>query len=110
MSFRFALLLASMAAFISCSTPSQETVTPAAPRAAETAARHTSTYRLLQQDTVNTVDLSQRPTIYLIGETHLGKSQIEVAKIATQAFKEHEIDAVFLEQPDTLKFDWTPYA
>src|SRR5436309_15877184 len=108
MRFRFALIFASFALF-SCSNTSQETVTPPASHAAETAARRTSTYRLLQQETATAFELSSKPTIYVLGETHLGKGQIDVARIATEAFKEHEIDAVFVEQPDTLKFDWSPY-
>jgi hypothetical protein len=108
MRYRLMLFFASVAACISCST-SPQVVQHETPYVAKNSERHTDTYRLMEQTTTSSFVLSEKPTIFLIGETHLGKSQIEVAKIATQTFKEHEIDAVFVEQPDTLKFDWTPY-
>jgi len=70
------------------------------------------TYRLVKIDRTNTsiYSISSNPkVIYLIGETHLGKSQKEVVKILQNLFQKHEIDAVFLEQPDKFQFNWSNY-
>lgn len=71
--------------------------------------RVTSTQRLVQQAANASYPLVSKPTVYVIGETHLGSSQIQVAKVMAAAFDERELDAVFLEQPDELTFDWAPY-
>ncbi len=44
--------------------------------------------------------------VYLIGETHLGEPQKNVAKIMYELINKHEIDAILLEQPDHLYFKW----
>ncbi|KJU81628.1 hypothetical protein MBAV_006190 [Candidatus Magnetobacterium bavaricum] len=52
---------------------------------------------------------SAHRTIFLIGETHLGKSQKAVAKKIVELINTYEIDAIFIEQPETLKFNWSKY-
>jgi len=70
-----------------------------------------STFRVLER-AESTTALSEysKPVIHLIGETHLGKSQETVARVACGLLSDYEIDAVMLEQPDHLKFDWSPFA
>ncbi|MDH5650012.1 MAG: hypothetical protein OEY67_10205, partial [Gammaproteobacteria bacterium] len=47
-----------------------------------------------------------KPIVYLIGETHIGKSQIRVAKELKRLIETHRIDAILLEQPEDKKFNW----
>ncbi|MBF0416119.1 MAG: hypothetical protein HQL79_10185 [Magnetococcales bacterium] len=69
------------------------------------------TYELKRVVTASQTLLGPRglPLVYLIGETHIGKSQISVAKIIMKLIRENEIDAILLEQPDTIQFDWSKY-
>jgi len=46
---------------------------------------------------------------YVIGETHLGVSQIDVARTLSKVFRDVDVEAVFVEQPDDLAYDWKPY-
>ncbi|MBF0538278.1 MAG: hypothetical protein HQL03_08515, partial [Nitrospirae bacterium] len=71
----------------------------------------TVTYKLADETEAvySLSDNGGRRTIFLIGETHLGKSQKEVAKKIVNLINTYEIDAIFLEQPETLKFDWSGY-
>ncbi len=50
-----------------------------------------------------------KPRIFLIGETHLGKSQLEVAEVVCSLIREFEIDAILLEQPDNVNPDFDSY-
>lgn len=77
----------------------------------ERAGFQTATYQLVSP-TQTTLQLNEGPTsphIYLVGETHLGKSQKEVAEILCKLIREHEIDAIFVEQPDDINYDWSKF-
>lgn len=69
------------------------------------------TYRLLEERNESSylTDAGKKGMIYLIGESHIGTSQIEVAKIICRLIKEQEIDVVLLEQPENRKFIWNTY-
>jgi len=68
------------------------------------------TYRLVQKiKKARKIVDNHLSIIYLIGETHLGESQKDVAKIMCDLIKEHEIDAIFIEQPDHLNYSWANY-
>jgi hypothetical protein len=69
------------------------------------------TYRLVQKvkKSSSIVEDNYSAIIYIIGETHLGKSQKEVAKIMCNLIKQHEIDAILLEQPDHLSYNWANF-
>ncbi|KWT83008.1 hypothetical protein [Candidatus Magnetominusculus xianensis] len=71
----------------------------------------TVTYKLVNPPVAvyQLAENSGHRTIYLIGETHLGKSQKAVAKIITDIINTYEIDAIFLEQPESLNYDWSKY-
>jgi hypothetical protein len=45
----------------------------------------------------------------LVGETHLGMSQLEVARTLCRLLSDFEIDAIFVEQPDDLQYDWAHF-
>lgn len=47
--------------------------------------------------------------VHLFGEKHLGRSQLEEAALICKMLREQEIDAIFLEQPDNLHFDWSQF-
>jgi hypothetical protein len=70
-----------------------------------------TTYRLSKpvQRRFQLIEKDSAPRIFLVGETHLGKSQKQVASVLCRLFREHEIDAVFVEQPDDLKYDWSKF-
>ena len=69
------------------------------------------TYRLVQKfkKSCKIVENNDLALIYLIGETHLGESQKDVAKIMCDLIKENDIDAIFIEQPDHLDYNWANY-
>ncbi|MBF0338862.1 MAG: hypothetical protein HQL05_13660 [Nitrospirae bacterium] len=71
----------------------------------------TATYKLADETEAvySLSDNGGRRTIFLIGETHLGKSQKAVAKKIVTLINTYEIDAIFIEQPETLKFNWSEY-
>ncbi|MBF0458796.1 MAG: hypothetical protein HQK99_12980 [Nitrospirae bacterium] len=47
---------------------------------------------------------------FIVGEMHLGKSQKDVAKVVVDLINEYEIDAVFVEQPDELQYNWSAFS
>ncbi|MGH9759363.1 MAG: hypothetical protein ACREAC_00835, partial [Blastocatellia bacterium] len=77
----------------------------------ERAGFQVTTYRLVrpQQSKLPLIEGKAAPCIYLLGETHLGKSQKDAGRVLCQLIREHEIDAVFVEQPDDLKYDWSRF-
>lgn len=87
MQFRSVLLSIAMTATVGCSSPAPEP--PAkqsgSPLRGEGGGSKTSTYRLVEQRAQKTYSLATKPTLYVIGETHLGKSQSDVARIAADA-------------------------
>jgi hypothetical protein len=69
------------------------------------------TYRLYHQAKVSfRLPLTANVSDLLIGETHFGPSQIRVARTMTELLRRDEVDAVFVEQPDDLNYDWTKLA
>ncbi len=66
------------------------------------------TYQLVKKikKTSKIVENNSPAVIYMVGETHLGNSPKQVAKIMANLTKKHEIDAIFLEQPDHLIYNW----
>jgi len=65
------------------------------------------TYQLVKKikKTSKIVENNSPAVIYMVGETHLGNSPKEVAKIMADLTKKHEIDAIFLEKPDHLSYN-----
>jgi hypothetical protein len=43
--------------------------------------------------------------VHLLGEVHLGNSQLQVARTSCALLTKYEIDAILLEQPDDLAFE-----
>ncbi|MEO5334275.1 MAG: hypothetical protein H7839_19855 [Magnetococcus sp. YQC-5] len=70
---------------------------------------HTFQVRKVTNISKSLFGLKNKPVVHLVGETHLGKDQIHVAKIILSLINNREIDAILLEQPETLKFDWSRY-
>lgn len=100
MRFRSVLLVAAVSAASCGRTQADRSMPPV---------RQTASYRLLEQVAVETLAPPVRPMVFVIGETHLGPSQIAVARVMADLFAKEEIDAVLLEQPDMLSFDWQKY-
>jgi hypothetical protein len=66
----------------------------------------------LERQRKGSVAIAQSPAIqdFLVGETHLGKSQLKVARTLCRLLRDFEIDAIFVEQPDDLQYDWSHFA
>jgi peptidoglycan hydrolase-like protein with peptidoglycan-binding domain len=67
-----------------------------------------TTYRVFAVETATKTLVAdgKQATVYLIGETHVGASQHQVAKVLARLVREKEIDAILVEQPDDLSFKW----
>lgn len=53
--------------------------------------------------------VAEARTVYLIGERHVGQQQIAVAQTMVQLINSTKINAVMVEQPDTLSYNWSEY-
>jgi hypothetical protein len=65
----------------------------------------------LERQRKASVAIAESATIqdFLVGETHFGKSQLEVARTLCRLLRDFEIDAIFVEQPDDLQYDWSHF-
>ncbi len=69
------------------------------------------TYQIFMTQTVSQklTPTFNQPVIYLIGETHLGPVQKQVARVMSDLIRDKEIDAVFIEQPNDLVYRWDSF-
>ncbi|MBF0339509.1 MAG: hypothetical protein HQL95_00930 [Magnetococcales bacterium] len=70
------------------------------------------TFQVLRTEvkTKQLLNQSNRPVVYIVGESHLGPVQKTVTQVLVTLINEKEIDAVLLEQPDNLNFGLDRYA
>ncbi len=55
------------------------------------------------------IQKSDQSIIYLVGENHIGQAQKKVADVVAELIRDKEIDAIFIEQPDDLYYNWDSF-
>lgn len=73
-------------------------------------AENAKTYKIKGKRIEASLTAEQEKTVYLIGEAHIGDSQIRVAKALTDLLRDRELDAIMVEQPSDGKIDWSDFA
>ncbi|MDQ3280175.1 MAG: hypothetical protein M3Q69_02040 [Acidobacteriota bacterium] len=68
---------------------------------------HTFELRRQEDRIIATMPLSAagKPIVHVLGEAHIGGSQISVAQVLCKLLREHEIDALLVEQAENTRFN-----